>query len=308
MQIDDIFDVASLTKPLVTTSCVMQLVLRNKLSLNTELGELGLSNGLQMEVPDDKKRISIRHLLTHSAGFQAYYPFFKEYDQTQEKEIIYEKILSFPLVYRPGEVTIYSDLGFILIEMIVTSITNMSMEEQFYEIFRSLALSGTFFSRSVPREESLSRVVPTEYCHWRRRLIRGVVHDETAFLMGGYSGHAGLFSSLDDIYGIMLRLYKNVATHSLLQQFWEPQRDLGGGERAIGWDTPSGKDSSTVRSFSPETVGHLGFTGCSLWLDLKRELLVVLLTNRVHPTRLNEKIRQFRPLIHDAIVEELGLR
>jgi len=307
MELNSIFDLASLTKPLLTTLCIMDLVENDTLHLNATLGDVFSKSAIVRAVPKDKALVTLRQLLTHTGGFMAYYPFFKEYSITCSKEIIWQRIFQIPLIYEPGKDTVYSDLGFMILECVINSVTGVSLKEYaLNRVLSRLELEGSFVSGLTPELKLLPKIVPTEYCEWRQRLIRGVVHDENAYLMGGYSGHAGLFSTVDDVYKIVLHIFKRVMSSSKLWAFWEPQKDLGTGERALGWDMPSKTNSSTGKYFSQETVGHLGFTGCSVWLDLKRELLVVLLTNRIHPSRQNERLKEFRPLIHDAVMKDLG--
>jgi len=307
MKFNSIFDLASLTKPLLTTLCIMDLVDKNVIELDATLGEVLSKNTFGKSVPKDKTLITIRQLLTHTGGFMAHHPFYKEYECPCAKEIIWERIFSMPLIYEPGKSTVYSDLGFMILECVINNLTGISMKEYaFKNLFNNLDLDATFISGLKPEPKLLPFTVSTEYCEWRKRIIKGVVHDENAYLMGGYSGHAGLFSTVEDVYKIVFYIYKRAKNSPSLWRFWEPQRDMGSGERALGWDMPSKTNSSTGKYFSNESVGHLGFTGCSVWLDLKRELLVVLLTNRVHLFRQNDKIKEVRPLIHDAVMRDLG--
>ena len=153
----------------------------------------------------------------------------------------------------------------------------------------------------------------TEDCPWRKKILRGEVHDDNAYAVGGVSGQAGLFGTASEIYRILRALKKaydrpdshNFFDGALVRLFWEKQKMPQGTTRALGFDTPSEKESSAGRFFSSKSVGHLGFTGTSFWLDLEKDLLVVLLTNRIHPTRANEKIKSFRPLIHDLVFQEM---
>ncbi len=152
----------------------------------------------------------------------------------------------------------------------------------------------------------------TENCPWRKKVLRGEVHDENTFAVGGVSGQAGLFGSAAEIFQL-LRALKRAYDHPeiphpfdgrLIRLFWERQKQPAGTTRALGFDTPSEIGSSAGRFFSPKSVGHLGFTGTSFWLDLERDLTVILLTNRIHPTRTNEKIKAFRPKLHDLVFQE----
>lgn len=303
---EDIFDVASLTKPLVTTFLIMELVKDGRLSLDTALGDLNLSESFEVKVPSDKEKITIKQMLLHSAGFMPHYPFFKHFQVGTQKDEVYKLILKMPLFYEPGSTILYSDLGFILLEMIITHVSKMDLKEYIKVIYGDLYLKGTFLGNC--KDPKIAKMIaPTEYCKWRGMLLRGIVHDENAYIMGGYSGHAGLFTTATDIFYITHAICSLLESNSLKGIFWKRYKARDGRERALGWDIPSGEHTSAGRYFSDESVGHLGYTGCSIWLDLKRELLVVILTNRVHPSRENEKIREYRPKIHDAISEDLGI-
>jgi CubicO group peptidase (beta-lactamase class C family) len=154
----------------------------------------------------------------------------------------------------------------------------------------------------------------TEDCPWRGKIMRGSVHDENAYIVGGYSGHAGLFGTAKEVYTLvdLLRKVFRSESHDYLRPetvktFFAGQNIVDGSTWALGWDTPSPQDSSSGKYFSGKSVGHLGFTGTSVWMDLERDAVVVFLTNRIHPTRDNEKIKAFRPRLHDLIMEELGI-
>ena len=171
----------------------------------------------------------------------------------------------------------------------------------------------TFFiegnhQRRVPEHSFAS----TEDCPWRNKVIQGEVHDENAHALGGYSGHAGLFGTVDEVYGIvnLLRGHylgerQDYLRPETVRDFFARQDRVKGSTWALGWDTPSPEGSSSGRFFSKNSVGHLGFTGTSVWMDLERDAIVILLTNRIHPTRANMRIREFRPKLHDLIMEEL---
>jgi CubicO group peptidase (beta-lactamase class C family) len=157
-------------------------------------------------------------------------------------------------------------------------------------------------------------VAATENCPWRKRVLQGEVHDDNAWTLGGYSGHAGLFSTAEDIYLIanMLRGHylgerKDFFKPATVREFFRRQDIVKGSDWALGWDTRALEGSSAGRSFSRDSVGHTGFTGTSIWIDLQKDVIAVLLSNRVHPKRDNDKIKQFRPVFHDAVMEALGL-
>jgi CubicO group peptidase (beta-lactamase class C family) len=170
----------------------------------------------------------------------------------------------------------------------------------------------SFSENNRPRYPA-EQYAATEDCPWRGRVLRGVVHDDNAYALGGYSGHAGLFGTVLDCYAVvnLLRehyrgLREDYLKASTVRAFFTRQDIVIGSTWALGWDTPSKTGSSAGRYFSQKSVGHLGFTGTSLWMDLEKDVIVILLTNRVHPARANEEIKAFRPQLHDAIMKALS--
>jgi CubicO group peptidase (beta-lactamase class C family) len=162
---------------------------------------------------------------------------------------------------------------------------------------------------SYPKEEFAA----TEDCPWRKEVLRGEVHDDNAWSLGGYSGHAGLFSTAEEVYVIanMLRehffgLRRDFFKPETVKEFFRRQDIVAGSDWALGWDTRALEGSSAGKHLSRDSVGHTGFTGTSLWMDLEKDVIAILLTNRVHPKRDNDKIKQFRPVFHDAVMEALG--
>jgi CubicO group peptidase (beta-lactamase class C family) len=306
-----IFDLASLTKPLATTLGIMDLVQRGRLSLDhaLDLKEKGFGEG-------EKSEITLRHLLAHSAGCQAYHPYYLDLSRQEgdKKRILWEWVKKAPLLYPPGSEVLYSDLGFILLEWIFEETSGESLYAWTRKkLNASLGLTQMGFRPITPDGVSHPEIyAATENCPWRKKILRGEVHDENAYAVGGISGQAGLFGTAVEIFRL-LRVLKKAYDHPepanpfdgrLVRVFWERQKQPEGTTRALGFDTPSETGSSAGSFFSPESVGHLGFTGTSFWLDVKRDLLVVLLTNRVHPTRANEKIKSFRPKLHDLVFQE----
>jgi len=154
-------------------------------------------------------------------------------------------------------------------------------------------------------------IAPTERCPWRKRLLCGEVHDDNAWVMGGVAGHAGLFSSardIDSLLNCLQRCYEgedDFIPQAIIREFWTVNAAVPGSTWALGWDTPAATGSAAGTLFSSHTVGHLGFTGTSIWLDLDRRRHIVLLSNRVHPTRENDAIREFRPILHDLVNQAL---
>lgn len=323
MREDTIFDVASLTKPLATTIAVMLLVREGKIRLDDRVTRLFHNFGVY-----GKTHVTFRSLLNHSSGLPAWKPYFKKVQQTQKsqgkvnfvaspvaKSFVYQEIHREQPEYPTGSKAVYSDLGFMLLGEAVEEISRQSLDRFCAErIFKPLRLRNTaFVDLSLLRRRGLEPVsemiAPTERCGWRKKVLCGEVHDDNAWAMGGVAGHAGLFSSAKDIDTMMHCLKEcyfgraDLVPQRIVREFWTRDASVPGSTWGLGWDTPSASGSSSGTTFSASSVGHLGYTGTSIWYDPERDLLVVLLTNRVHPDRGNEAIREFRPLIHDLVAE-----
>lgn len=311
MRRQTIFDLASLTKVFATTLAMMKLVDSGRVELDQPLSELIPSADLA-----EKKSLTPRLLLTHSSGLPAHKPFFVglvEYPPDRRKEIVREWIVREPFDYETGKGSVYSDLGFMLLEWIVEACTGTSLkefaEESFYE---PLGLRSTFFRTEDFPSDGLEYAA-TQYCPWRKRLLLGEVDDENAFALGGYSGHAGLFSTAEEVWTLseMLRGHylgdrSDFFRPETVREFFRRQDVVEGSDWALGWDTRAVEGSSAGRFFSRDSVGHTGFTGTSIWMDLVKDVTAIFFTNRVHPTRNNtEAFKAFRPKIHDAIMEDL---
>jgi CubicO group peptidase (beta-lactamase class C family) len=305
-----IYDVASLTKPIVTTTAAMLLVQQNQLNLGAPvvryLPEFAAATKSDPD-PAWRARITIRMLLLHDSGLPWHRDFFKD---ANGKLKILDRAMAEPLVCEPGKQVEYSDLGFILLGEIIERLTGEPLDAFARQnIFATLAMNSSMFN---PPRSLRTQIAPTENdTAYRKRLLRGEVDDENAWAMGGIAGHAGLFSTAGDIAAFAQMLLNGgiYAHHRLLARATIGQftaRQIIGDSCALGWDVPT-EPSSSGRYFSRQSFGHLGFTGTSLWIDPSRRLFVILLTNRVNPTRANEKIRQVRPALHDAVVEALGL-
>jgi CubicO group peptidase (beta-lactamase class C family) len=307
-----IFDLASLTKPLATTLAIMKLVDQGNLYLDQTLEGL-----LPCDLPKDKRVLTPRLLLSHCAGFADWRPFYVELEHLEiekRKESLRERLLNMPLVYLPAKETVYSDLGFMLLEWIVEVKAGMSLPVYLERYFYGpLLMKNTFFSGNVANVKlTEDEFAATEDCPWRKKIISGCVHDENAYALGGYSGHAGLFGTAEEVYTLvnLLRTHflgerNDYLRPETARMFFTRQDLVKGSTWALGWDTPSPKGSSSGKYFSPNSVGHLGFTGTSVWMDLDKDIIVIFFTNRVHPTRNNEKIKAFRPRIHDLVMEEI---
>jgi CubicO group peptidase (beta-lactamase class C family) len=325
MHEDTIFDVSSLTKPLATTGAVLLLVKEGKIRLDDRVTRLFHNFGVH-----GKTHVTFRHLLCHSSGLPAWKPYFRKILQTQKqqgrvnflaspmaKTFVYQEIHRETPEYATGAKAVYSDLGFMLLGEAVEEVSRQALDRFCAErIFKPLGLRHTaFVDLSLLRRRGLEPVTemiaPTERCPWRKKVLCGEVHDDNAWAMGGVAGHAGLFSSAKDIDLLMARFKDcylsrhDMIPQKLMRECWQRDPSVPESTRGLGWDTPTPGASSSGTSFSPSSVGHLGFTGTSIWYDPERDLLVVLLTNRVHPDRNNELIREFRPYLHDLVSEAI---
>ena len=303
------FDLASLTKPLVTTLAVLSLIKEHKLSLDAYLAPY-----FESEITPEKRDIKIGHLLNHCSGLAAYRPFYKEFSHhplSERKNRICQSILEEELEYSPQTKTVYSDLGFILLDSIIEKITGTSLEIYIQEKFKKFYGSAQHLVFN-PLEKNIKTCAATEKCPWRKKVLCGEVQDENTFSVGGISGQAGLFGTIDGVLQITAHILdiwmgvdenKNIERKQL--KYFLESKNIKESSWVMGFDTPSSGYSSGGKYLSNKSVGHLGFTGTSFWIDPERELVMVLLTNRVHPTRNNDTIRKFRPLFHDTVIESL---
>lgn len=311
MDEDTIFDLASLTKPLATTLAIMNLVEGNKLDLEQSLGSI-----FPKFKKTGKEQIKIKHLLSHTSGLPDYRPYYKKLAKLSmgsKKDALMDLIAREPLIYQTGKKELYSDLGFMILRQVVEHISGKQLgrfvEETVYKPIAFDISRGLFFADTDSKLRH-ERYAATEFCQWRSILLEGVVHDENAYVMGGVDGHAGLFGTAGGVFNLLSALlsvyYGFSSTHvfkrDLLKLFFKRQDNT---EKTLGFDTPSLHHSSCGDLFSEKTVGHLGFTGTSFWMDLERSVIVILLTNRIHPSRDNTKIKAFRPAIHNAIMKSL---
>jgi len=306
---ETVFDLASLTKPLATSLAIMHLLERSKLSLEQSLGSI-LPSFNNM----DKKKIRIEHLLYHNSGLPDYRPYYKllcKIEPHRRKVALRELLAKEPLIHAPGEQTIYSDIGFMILCWVIEEISGPRLDRFVTEnIYRPLGLNNLFFI-DIDGKSRRAEFAATERCPWRGILLDGKVHDDNAYAVGGIEGHAGLFGTAVDIFFLLSELMTayhgdsstGVFDIDLVQTFIKrPERE----GRALGFDIPSSVDPSCGRYFSERTVGHLGFTGTSFWMDLDRGIIIILLTNRIHPSRDNNRIKAFRPKLHDAVMENMS--
>jgi CubicO group peptidase (beta-lactamase class C family) len=293
-----LFDLASLTKVLATTPAWIILASSCPEILDQRISEWFPS------VPSDKEKITPRHLLAHISGLPAWRPYYLSGHNKSIIELATNKVLNEPLEYPTGQVALYSDLGFILLAAIV----ELESREAFdsfcrKRIFEPLAISQDLMFNPIGEESRTALTRPGE--------LPGQVNDLNARALGGVSGHAGLFGAASAVAAVAAEILAALKSESTLlgseitRTFCQKVTSVPGCSRALGFDTPSEEGSSSGRFFSSHSVGHAGFTGTSLWIDIERELTVVLLTNRVFMGESDFRIKAFRPAVHDAIMEEI---
>lgn len=301
VKLNTIYDLASLTKVIATTTAIMILLDERIISLNDKVQKYfpGFIGRL-------KEKVTIKNLLLHNSGLPAWKNFYQTCKSADE---VLSEILKTELEYEPETKTVYSDLGMILLGKLIERITEQTLDEFCrYNIFNPLGMNITFFN---PDEKLKTRIAPTEYdSTWRKTLVHGKVHDENAFTMGGVAGHAGLFSTAEDIAKFLQMILQhgkyqglNLIDSNTIKLFTNRQNENS--SRALGWDTNFKLSSSAGKLFSENSFGHTGFTGTSMWVDPEKNMFVILLTNRVHPTRNNTKLIQLRPIIHSIIMETI---
>lgn len=307
---ETLYDLASLTKPLATTLAVMVLIQDGKLRLDQTLSEIisDVNN-------TPKAGIQIRHLLYHISGLPDYRPYYIDMNRLPvvlRKDALRKKLVSEPLVSDVGTQTLYSDIGFMFLQWVIEEISGTVLDD-FVEkrIFEPAGIQNLFFvvhDKGIPD----GNYAATELCPWRQFLLNGQVHDDNAYVMGGVAGHAGLFGTAESVHALLVELLnafhgkssQQILDSGLVRTFL---RKKDRPQRVLGFDVPSSTGSSCGDRFCRDaTVGHLGFTGTSFWMDLQQQVIVILLTNRIHPSRSNEQIKKFRPLIHNQVMKQLG--
>ena len=309
VSLNTVFDLASLTKPLAVATSIMVLVRDGKLDLQERIWKI---------LPEFKKskmnKIGIEHLLSHSSGLTDYIPYFKileKFPFHERKTRLRSLLVNAPLKNPVGCTTLYSDLGYMILSWIIERTANRKIDELLNdEVFRALGLENLFYHNFYNQKKIVAEYAATEICPWRKTLMEGIVHDENAFAVGGIEGHAGLFGTAENIHRLLMHFltlnndsyFRGLIPNDLVKIFFQRFK---GFERTLGYDTPSNGNSSSGSLFSRESVGHLGFTGTSFWIDLNRSIIVILLTNRIHPDRKNENLKFFRPILHDAIMGKI---
>ena len=304
------FDIASLTKVVSTTAIAMLLSQRGQLDLDTPLGEILPGFVIGRSDSALARRVTLRNLLAHNSGLPGYVEFFRT---ISNPAALFQACLQLPIGAEPGTRSEYSDPGFILLGKAIEMLTRESLADiSQREVFAPLEMSATHFQPAA-RERQL--IPPTEEdISFRHRIIQGEVQDENAFVLDGIAGHAGLFSNVPDLLRFASEILAShrgsrSATNTPLftsqtVDYFAKRQNPAGTSRALGWDTPSA-ESSAGPHFSARSIGHLGYSGCSLWIDLDAAIAVVLLTNRTWPDRQNQAIKQVRPTFHNAVRESL---
>jgi serine-type D-Ala-D-Ala carboxypeptidase len=323
--VDTYYDLASLTKPLATVTAILGFVADGRVALDAPIGQF-----LPELRHESLRRGTIRHLLNHCTGLPAWRPFYerivpdgtrlRETAVAQRRAALFDAIHHEDLIEPVGARSVYSDLGFILLGELLERVSGKDwLTLSHDQVFAPLGVRGLFYmSETGPTGGTSIRgrsFAATEQDPWRGRLLRGEVHDEHAAIMGGVSSHAGLFGTAQSVFELAAMWLAAVRGESTqfptnwAREFVRRQNLAPGSSWGLGWDTPSrglaGEPSSSGNHFSPSSFGHLGYAGTSVWIDPERHLIVVLLTNRVHPHRTNNLIRQFRPVLHDTVVTAL---
>lgn len=316
------FDVASLTKPVATTTMAAILYEQGLLELEAPILDLVPEFLVDScgEADDRRRKVTFRQLLTHSSGLPAYEKLFLNAETGDE---LLRAAFTMPLSANPGTRAEYSDIGFIILGVALERIAQRALDVFCQkEVFSPLGMANTMFNppgdkrvqipptadEREPEQGARASGRETPRSTFRHQIIQGEVQDENASVMGGVAGHAGLFSNAEDLarFGqIMLNGGAPILRQETVSLFTHHESAPAGTSRALGWDTPS-SPSQSGKYFGPRSYGHLGYTGTSLWIDPDRQLSVVLLTNRTWPDCSNQAIKQVRPEFHDAIVEALG--
>jgi serine-type D-Ala-D-Ala carboxypeptidase len=293
---DSIFDIASVSKVVATTTMAMLLYQRSRFELDQSVTSV---------IPElaAGDRVTFRMLLAHSSGLPAYIRLF---EQTSTREGLLARAFATTLVAAPDSTVVYSDIGFIILGVALERLADESLASFCArEVFAPLGMKDTMF---CPPADLRPVIVPTmDDRTFRHKVIQGEVHDENAWLMGGIAGHAGVFSTAGDLLkfaACMLRGGSPIFQRETIDLFTRRQTQPSGTSRALGWDSPS-RPSQSGEYFSRRSFGHLGYTGTSLWIDPERALAIALLSNRVWPDCSSQAIKTVRPALHNAIIKAL---
>jgi serine-type D-Ala-D-Ala carboxypeptidase len=323
--LDALFDLASLTKPLATGVAALWLASKNRIDLNA---------GVHKTIPELKHEryagMTIDMLLEHTSGFPATRSFWERLSADDAKLPPAQRLLgterAVPAIRKllaetllenePGSKAVYSDIGFIALGLIIENIVGQPLDTYLArEIYRPLGIADDLLFVRLDDARAKKQLVRRTFVAteddqvWRKKLLAGEVHDPNAWAMGGVAGHAGLFGTADGVWKLVHALwesYKGTGRFFLggtVRRFWTRSKRLASTTRTLAWDTPSAQGSQAGKRFSLTSVGHLGFTGCSVWIDLSTDIIGVVLTNAVHPTRegKDEALQKFRPRVYEII-------
>ncbi len=305
-QVNDIFDLASVTKVIATTSAVMKLY---------EKGYIKLDDPVATYLPafrgKGKDMVTIRQLLTHTGGLP---PFKQYFAMGGNAETRIDSVLRTELEFTPGDTCVYSDVGLISLGKMIEAIVGKPLDAYVKdEFFDPLGMHSTFYT---PGKQYLDRIVPTEINTITGETVHGYVHDENSHSMGGVTGHAGLFSTVDDLFVFSTMMLQKgqfegtrIFNPETIALFTSRANVVPDNSRCLGWDSPSGRASGGVY-INDQAFGHTGFTGTSLWIDPENKIIVILLTNAVHPNRSWKypKYFQWRQRIHSTVYAALGYK
>lgn len=322
LSLDQYFDLASLSKVVATATLTARLV---------EMGRLSWSTPVQQVLADfPNPSVTVAHLLSHTSGLPAWLPFWEtlrsraaQYclsgleacPRARRMEWMRELLGKVDCEVAPEKRVLYSDLSFLWLGFVLEKLTGVSLEHavrRWVWAPLGVARGGLHYRTGRPKLRERIQYVATENCPWRNEVLQGQVHDDNCWSMGGVAGHAGVFGRVGDVLDFASKLLTtDFLTAATKRAMWSRVASPLGCERTLGWDTPhlGQGGSSAGKMFSGWTVGHLGFTGTSLWIDVHRQVVITVLTNRVHPTReggSKERIGAFRPLVHDAIWRDLA--
>ena len=311
MLLDTVFDVASLTKPVVTTTLVMML---------REKGMLNLDDLVQLHLPlftgREKEQITLKHLMTHISGLPAWANLYESVENSDEAR---KKLLKTPLEFSPGEKMIYSCLGFLVLGEVLSKITGKSLSNLFYDkIAKPLKLHNSMFSPGKKLSD-LSKIAPTENCTFRKKLLRGIVHDENSFAFEEEGGNAGLFSTAKDLMRFSQLLINEgeldgvrLLSKQSISEILKNHNPVGLTPRGLGWEIKKPMSTADGASweyscgpdFPDNSCGHTGFTGTSLWFNPETKQIVIALSNRVNISRENniDSIKRFRVNLHGLLI------
>jgi len=299
--IDTIYDLASLTKVVVTTMAAMMLVDEGRLDVEAPVRSL---------VPEfnggARDRVTLGHLLSHASGLPAWAALYRD---TEGRDQYVRRIAAFELERAPGEASVYSDLGFILLGVALERLAGETLDAfASRRIFAPLGMGETCY---LPPLSLWPRIAPTEDDPWRGRRLQGEVHDENAHALGGVAAHAGVFGTAPDLSRFALMVLAGgrwdgrwLISRETLDHF-AALCGVPGSGYGLGWDHPSGAHSAAGHRMARSSIGHLGFTGTSIWIDREHRSFVILLANSVHPVRGNQGLREARAALADAAVEAL---